>query len=231
MSDGHMSKIERLLVVDDGSINLRDGDKWHKEPRKECFSCYRPVGEYHAKDCRHQLKAAWNAWAPTVDLRSICRESELCSTTIYLLPNKYGTFRHPWLFAGQASLDPAHERSHERTLRAYLGRGATDFEHDSAYAFKLPLLGVFFERVDYHTTVLTGFLPPDMRADDFRVPAPGYNPFELDGAEMCDGERCGEKHPMVPEGCYVPRGDPAVLKAVRGRRVMVRIGPRRKEDG
>lgn len=217
-------KVERLKVVDDGSIQLRE-----QYGSKSCMRCYQRVGSYHSKDCGYQLEAAWKVWAPLVDLREISRDSDRCEARVYILPGRYGRYVHEWIVTGQASLDRKDDRRNEYTFRAYLGRGATDFEHDSAYAVQLPIYGVTFDRVGYHTTVVSGFVSPDLDLDHFRVPEPGYNPFEHPDTHECEDDRCGEAHPIVPEGLYVPKGDPEKLKAVRGRRVEIHFGPARKK--
>lgn len=214
---------ERLKVVDDGSIRLRDEHDFGK-PVKACMTCFSRVGSYHSDDCRHQLKVEWDEWAPLVDLRGISREPERCLTAVHLLVTP--EYRHPWIFAGQASFDRVSERYDTQLLRVYLGHGATDFEHDSAYALQLPLYGPFFKRVDYHRTVLRAFIPPDLPLCDFNVPEPGYDPFQLDGTHDC--KECQNPHPVVPQGSYVPKGTEDRLSKVRGLRVELSFGPARK---
>jgi hypothetical protein len=115
-----------------------------------------------------------------------------------------------------------HHRPGLWVLAARLGRGATDPEHDSPFAFKLPLVGVEFERVEEGCLWAHGFVDA-YDGEEFHVPRPGYDPFKKRGASTCRYKACGEKHPIVPEGCYVPKFDAALYEAVKGRLVDIRM--------
>lgn len=167
------------------------------------------------------------------DLRSVTRYSDQCETTVYLF-DKMGVDSFKWLHFGQANLD-SHDRKKTHTLKAYLA-GATDFEHDSAHALQLPLIGLTFEHLFYHRVCFLAWIAPDAGPDpdgrwaDFHVPRPGYDPRKHEDAEECTV--CETKHIVVPEGFYLPPFDNELYQAVKGRRVEVRIGPapRREED-
>jgi hypothetical protein len=168
------------------------------------------------------------------DLREITRYSELCLTvvTVHLDWDRANMVK--WLVCGQSRLIPQRERSDGTwRLEAYLTVGVTDFEHDSAYAFKLPLIGVQFDSVSYHQTQLTGWVDPnggDESFPDFHVPRPGYNPMKLPGAELCDlgehGYTCYKKpHMIVPEKHFVPPFDAELYEAIKGKKVEILISP------
>lgn len=206
-----------LRVVDDGSIQT-----FECNGSRICASCREPVGRFHERHCRYRLEYVWRSKLPLVDLRSICREPDRCLTTVSVLVDRHMMVPHKWLLLGQGHLDRRDERTDECVLRAYLGNHATDFEHDSAYALQLTLYGVVWKMVTYHRAVFRAIIPPDLDLTDFRVPQPGYDPFSLKDTVGCD--TCANKHPVVPQGHYVPHGDPATLDIVRGKRVEVMFG-------
>lgn len=217
-----------LEVKDDGSVQLLTAPRLRRDPgcqQKVCAGCHAPVGSPHERHCRYHLEHMWQQKLPPVDLRSICRASDRCLTEVYVSIDRYGPHEHKWLVLGEGHLDRYIPERDEYTLRAYLGRDATDFEHDSAYAAQLALQGVSWKNVMYHCAEFTAFIPPDIEPDDFHVPAPGYNPFKWDETKTCDW--CGDGHPIVPEGYYVPPGDPNALKLLRGKRVRIAFSTER----
>lgn len=176
---------------------------------------------------------------PEIDLRSICRNRNRETATVFLVPPYDG--RRPWLHLGEVSLYRSHNHHtrHQWLLKAFLGDESagrcppTDFEHDSAYACWLPLIGVELDQVSYHQTHLSGFIDPsqDGRYPKFRVPEPGYDPRKHPDAVECDAEEClttsvedgGGPHIIVPEGLFVPPFNPKLYEAVRGKRVEIII--------
>lgn len=113
--------------------------------------------------------------------------------------------------------------------------GTCDFEHDSAYALKLPLVGVTFNTATYHTAKFTAWVDPN-DVEGFHVPPPGYNPMEHPKIHHCSGvydpkkeQYCkwgdGKPHIIVPQGFYVPPVEPKLYQLVRGKKVTVHIGP------
>lgn len=166
------------------------------------------------------------------DLRSITRHSDRCLTVVNVqLVNWDSRTRVEWLVCGQASIQkPSNPDLGQYTLKAYLPAGVTDFEHDSAYAFQLPLIGIELVSVDYSQTTLRAWVDPE-GSEDFRVPRPGYNPMELPGAKTCKlkvhGHQCYKNpHKMVPEGYFAgPPPDEELFEAVRGKRVEILFSP------
>jgi hypothetical protein len=160
------------------------------------------------------------------DLRAVCRRSDTCITTVHLcLESDRRDFE--WLVLGEAQLESGR-RGRGRMLKAYLTTGVTDFEHDSAYALQLPLIGVELDAVYYHSTHLVGYVDPELGSftPSFHVPRPGYNPMDHEDAFECDEGHCKkDPHIIVPEDHYVPPFDKELFEAVRGKRVEIHIGP------
>lgn len=152
------------------------------------------------------------------DLTEITRNNKVARTVVYL-DIGYGE-KIQWLTLGQAEV---RNEGKICWLAAYLPEGVSDFEHDSAYALRLPLIGLKLEHVWYHTTYLTAWVDPN-DAESFHVPLPGYNPMKLPGASICKEKYCGNKHPMVPEGHYVPPHNKELFEAVRGKKLEIVIG-------
>lgn len=175
-------------------------------------------------------RAAWMEHiVPHTDLREITRRSDLCETTIDII-DEYDRVRHRWITCGEASVQMPDGRSRDLVrLTSYLGRGATDFEHDSAFAFQLPLIGWRFENAFYQKVSFIAWVPALGDPGDFAVPDPGYNPFEMEDTENCDLEHCEHlHHPIVSEGKYIPTGNDELYKRVTGRKVRVTFGPARE---
>lgn len=157
-----------------------------------------------------------------IDLRSVTRSSDIARTTIgiYMGARLEGRDAfNPWIEMG------ACEVRNEGSLcwiSSHLNYGVTDFEHDSAYALRLPLIGLQFSSVYNHYTVLKAYIDPN-NEDEFHVPGPGYNPVALENAYECPD--CKDKHMIVPEGNYVPPVNKELYEKVRGREIDIRIGP------
>jgi hypothetical protein len=172
------------------------------------------------------------------DLRGITRRPDRCRTTVSLL-DQYER-RHldglgteqvlravDWLVVGEAQLY-RQETTPVWMLKAHLADGATDNEHDLAYALQLPLIGVELRNVHYQITTLRAWVQPQLDYDDhlnFRVPRPGYDPARHPGAKIC--RECEKKHPIVP---YMPEYDPQLHRLVAGRRVEIEMGPTTIEE-
>lgn len=170
----------------------------------------------------------------TVDLRSITRRSDKCLTTVMLQLTWDEREKVKWLVFGEAHIQK-FERKGQYLLKAYLPAGVTDFEHDSAYAFRLPLMGLEMDELflSYHQTRLRAIVDPN-NSDDFRVPRPGYDPLKMEGTHTCKAyDQCKEKpHLIVPEGFYAgPPFDRKLFELVRGKRVEIIVGqPHDEED-
>lgn len=162
------------------------------------------------------------------DLRLITRSSDRCETSIRICLD--GLNFVEWLVLGEAGLSQ-NKTIRNWALRAHLPEGVTDFEHDSAYALTLPLVGVEFLRTDYQICQFNGWVD----ANDFygfRVPRPGYDPMKLKDSRKCRSGPCRkEPHVIVPEDCFGGAPfDKGLFRAVRGKRVEIWIGPVRESD-
>jgi len=155
-----------------------------------------------------------------VDFRSITRDADKCLTKVYIyMGHKWEGHEamQEWLTFGSCYL-----RNEDSLcwLAAYMNYGITDFEHDSAYALRLPLIGLKFLRVFNHATHLEAYVDPD-NASEFCVPSPGYNPTMLKEAYECPD--CKEHHMIVPEGYYVPPFNEELYNIVRGKKLDICI--------
>lgn len=170
--------------------------------------------------------------AEYTDLRLITRASDQVRTLV-ILEDRYRENTMKWLEFGECRLRRSDSSEFvEYALHAFLPRGVTDFEHDSACAVSLPLIGLEFRGIEYHQATFTAFISLDAGEPfaGFHVPRPGYNPMEHEDAEMCDSKHCNEPHIIVPEDFYVPSFDSELYAAVRGRGVRIYIGPVLEED-
>lgn len=173
------------------------------------------------------------------ELRGICRNSVNRWVSVKLRSRR-SCSATPWLWLGESSLlRPGNGTGHVWWLKSYLGPRAglpegvpTDREHDSAYACRLPLIGVEMESIQYHHTVVVAWIDPD-NPEDFRVPLPGYDPRTHPEAVLCEDPDClkmpteegGGPHIIVPEGFYCPPFHDDLYRAVRGQRVEITFFP------
>jgi hypothetical protein len=164
-----------------------------------------------------------------LDLRKITRDSNKCRT--YVTLHWDWQTKVEWIICGMVDLRDDNPKEDRRSrLIAYLSKGATDFEHDSAHALGLPLIGLTFDHLWYQRAVFTAWIDPNDDDNGFRVPQPGYDPAKLKDTIMCEDKRCDEKHIIVPEGYYYPPHNADLYDLVKGKRVEISIGPVFKDE-
>lgn len=162
------------------------------------------------------------------DMRKITRSPDRMLSVVRFV---HWSRRSTWLVFGEARLRH-NEKQNTWQLAAHLADSACDFEHDTAYAFQLPLIGLSFQGTDWHTSSFIAWIDPDDQ-DGFRVPKPGYNPMKHPKAEKCSGvydEKkglyCkwneGKPHIIVP--FFLPPHEPELWREVRGKKVEIEIG-------
>lgn len=172
------------------------------------------------------MKAKLPPLVKETDLRAITRDAGRALTTVSIFEDSCGrSQKHPWLQLGESRVRPTWDRPDGRwVLDAYLPAGVTDQEHSSAYALRLPLVGLSYIGTLYQQTELTAWVDPNA-PHDFHVPRPGYDPMKHPKAERCVQGSCkAEPHVIVPEGFYVPPIDLTLYELVRGKRVEILIG-------
>ncbi len=159
-----------------------------------------------------------------LDLRSITRHSDSlqCSIDIVGRDANYRTTRFNWIICGAASI-----QNEERACNINARMNATDFEHDSIYAFRISLIGLKYLFTSDHGSAFEAYVNPD--TDDFRIPPVGYNPEKAEGAFSCEDKECEDKHIIVPEGFYVPPLNPELFKKAAGKKLDIYIGPKWEE--
>lgn len=170
---------------------------------------------------------------PTVyDFTKVTRDPKKVLTIIRIKPYGIKEFR---IHAGRTSLHASDERSKQYwRLTARAKEGVTDFEHDSAYIFQIPITAPNFEFMDnsvvYLSALLLGREPDDLR---LKLDS-NYDPTKLAGASRCDGKKyCkrGAPHPVVPEGHWAgPTTVPGLYQQLIGAKVEVTMiaGPSNK---
>ena len=166
------------------------------------------------------------------DLTGITRESKHCLTDILLCNFEFDQASQwftdkLWLRFGQVNI-VKQNRGEVYHLYAYLDKGI-DFEHDSAYAVKLPLIGLSFINTLYHVTELCAWVDPnvDREFPDFHVPRPNYDPRKHPDAEKI--KQGGKEYIVVPEKFYLPKFDKTLYDLVRGKKVKIQIKVNNKE--
>lgn len=155
----------------------------------------------------------------SLDLRSITRDSDKLRSTVMLHVD--WDVRIKWLMFGEANMRCFNSKK-QWLLSAYLNNGTTDFEHDSAYAFRLPLIGVQFDDVNHQVTSFTAWIDSN-NPSDFGIPSSGYDPTKQEGSFICKDCK-DEQHVIVPEGFYIPPFDQNLFDLVKGKQVEIVIG-------
>lgn len=161
-----------------------------------------------------------------LDFTRISRGANTTTTSLYVEQRDQN--RCEWLRVGQVEM---HKRDRNTiwTLSSYL-LDATDFEHDSAYLFRLNLIGVGLHPLGLGNGVtrISAWLEPDH--EEFHVPDEHYDPLKLPETQTCPSCKGGEgeePHLMVPPGFYIPKPNP-VLHAelfALGARITIITGP------
>ena len=154
-------------------------------------------------------------WAELLDLRSVTRDADTFTTTVLIRdPETYRSV--VWIKAGKADL---RNEGDQQFLRIRLDYGVTDFEHDSAIAVNIDLIGLKFESV-YNGTLCAKAWIATEKESMFRVPQSGYNPSEADDVLTC--ESCKKPHPLVE---YLPEENHKLWHKLRGSQIEIRLGP------
>ena len=170
-------------------------------------------------------------WGPTaVDLTN-CTRSRWTRTEIEIW-NPVSARWQLWLTFGEVTIRKENEtHGFPGSVQARLSDGATDFEEDSAWAFRIPISGIRYAQddCDYSCVTVYATVPIDVAdantRDGLRVPLGPYVPGELKGARMC--EVCEVPHVIVPEGHYAgPPADLKLSRMVAGRRIKITLGLR-----
>jgi hypothetical protein len=153
------------------------------------------------------------------DLCSITCDSDKVKTIVRLC-DEFGHRDLEWLIFGRCGVRLARENQRPARwwLQAHLAKGATDWEHDNAFALRLPLVAIEMQMV-LGSNVILGALIDGRDPADFRVPPPGYDPIAE--GEICKDEHCGRRHPVVDR--YLPPENPELLRVVMGRQVEIFI--------
>lgn len=165
-----------------------------------------------------------------LDLRAVTRDSDRFVCEIRLDTGDYsnGGSLKTWITCGRIGVQfPDRRGARPATLSARAKEGVTDFEHDSAYIFQIPIAGWDVSFVEngmvYAECVIVG------NAEDIRVPRTAdYDPTKLPGAYVCEEKHCNKPHGVVPEGYFAgPPGSDAMWKNLVGRRLEIVFGPTR----
>lgn len=143
-----------------------------------------------------------------IDMREVTRDSKYFRTQIRIEPQRH--YPRVEIVCGRINLRFSGRDGQYGELSARAQYGVTDFEHDSAYVFRIPIVGVKFNFMDNGWTSLTGLLL-GKEPEELRLMA-GYNPLLLEGTVLCNDERCTrdpeekkrwpQGHPIIPEGYY-----------------------------
>lgn len=160
-----------------------------------------------------------------LDLRPITRSSDRCFTRVILIDDLAFERQDEWvewIIMGESTL---RTDVREPWLEAHLNRGATDFEHDSAYALHLPLIGITLGELAIRNNIthIKAWINPN-RPRDFRVPEPKYDPTKHQDACECPDCKGEDRHIIVPEGFYLPPTNQELFKKVSGHKVEIHIG-------
>lgn len=170
----------------------------------------------------------------TYDFTKVTRDAKKVLTSITVRSRGFAPFE---IRAGRVSvqLDDRDKLYGRLTARAVYG--VTDFEHDSAYIFQIPIVGFGVELIDngiiYAHAAILG-----RESEDLRLKLDSsYDPTKLEGASQCDGKRyCklgeGKPHPIVPEGFWAgPKTAPGLYAQLLGAKLDIRIIPGPSKSG
>lgn len=165
-----------------------------------------------------------NKTPPTLDFRPYTGAGG--ETIVDFDPRARGEeFQGTWFRAGTVEILEGPEGEWRLSAR-YCG-GVTDFEHDSAYCFVVPLIGLRLDFLRGGRSLFEAYVHP-RAGDEFRFPDAAEDPAGFPGAHTCTC--CDEPHTIVPEGRYQPPRNPELYRKVAGRKVRIFVGPVTQED-
>jgi hypothetical protein len=157
-----------------------------------------------------------------LDLRPITRRSNRLLTQISLRKSIYDFKDGVWIKAGECfRIDKTLKEWPSYELSAKLKDGATDGEHDSAFAFSIPLVGLEYTGVHWHGVSFKAMIDPSVDSEDgraFNVPSADFNPFD-NPKHVCT--QCDDKHIFTD---YLPPHDAELYKQMSGMWVDIHIG-------
>lgn len=161
------------------------------------------------------------------DFTKVTRDPKQVLTVITVRPPSHKRFE---IRAGRVNVNFDRDRLYGR-LDAYAEQGVTDFEHDSAYIFQIPITGFNIEFISdgnlYANALILGRSPDALR---LKLDS-AYDPTKIDGAVKCDGKKyCtqGVPHMIVPEDLWEgPKAAPGLYQQLVGARLEIRtiVGP------
>ena len=161
-------------------------------------------------------------WPAEIDLRGISRDAKHVETRIYLHDGSWrASEKKLWIRVGSVEIR-RHDEGERWSLVAY-HTNATDFEHDSVYILRLPLIGLAFEMSTEIMSFLHAWVDPNI-SDWFNVPQVGYDPLKWAAAKpptTCMA--CKPKHPVVADGLYLPSFNKTTYHLTMGRRVSIEL--------
>lgn len=209
-ADEDVGRVEkgRIVYPRDVAANIVSAIKGRDQLEKDLHEAEQSLAQYRAQPT--DIKP--------LDLSKISDDGDTMITTIQLEDyDLQGLLkRGPWLTFGTASIRT------ETTcdIGAHLSGGVQDFEHSSAYAVRINLVGLRFKFTSGHVSYFEAHLTP--KYDDIRIHEPDFDPTKVKGAVMC--KECEDKHLLLPDGYYIP---PVYkyAKLVAGTRVSITIGP------
>lgn len=154
-----------------------------------------------------------------LDLRNISREGPTCTLISVDTPYNMESRDKLWIVANTVEIQLSDRNPGEAIISSRLISGATDFEHDSGYAFSFDVIGLNFVSCYHGTPEFKAYIKPglDLYMEKFQIPPASYNP--VPDADMC--KECEEPHPIVP---YLPDHNMELYQLLNGRRIGIRMG-------
>lgn len=151
-----------------------------------------------------------------LDLREFTREGPYVTKVYFGRPYREEQL---WITATRVEISKPMGGGY-RTLQGRRRLGYTDMEHDSSWAFSIPLVGVEFHDSDDGLITFTGFIRTPLSAFDLdRFQVPSAEMLTTTEHEMCD--RCEVPHPIVE---YLSPSCAALYRKLAGQPVVIKIG-------
>ena len=162
---------------------------------------------------------------PELDMRVFARRGP-CLTRIFLQDDL--GYDHSWITTGPIELRENRDGTH--TMGSRMVQGATDSEHDSAWAFEVPVVGLKLNQCtqgifEFQAWLATASSPYETH----RIRLPDGNPLDAllgDGDTGEEGEpymcnECEVEHPVIR---FLPDPSPGVSRILEGRKIIIRSG-------
>lgn len=163
-----------------------------------------------------------------LDMLKFTRNADKVRTYISIYDPYAERRETPWIICGDIQIS-SRDNVNVWDIGARMGHGVTDFEHDSAYAFRFEAVGLQFDGQYFGRMQFTAWINPN-DPETFYIPKTAANPLEAKDTAHCTEKECkaeAKKRKEVPHVIvdrFVPPSNHALYEKLRGKQIRIAFG-------